>query len=147
MELTDLIPERVKWEPKAGENVLELYFRPFCLEDESWLRRNYPGDELQKVFSTLNATELSRICYHQLEPESKRSLMNVKFMDIDEEGKDIEVGKNGPEKIRLMVKGYSETMDLLNCLLKTRGLSVPLLEEIVRKVGMDGLEKMTHISK
>jgi hypothetical protein len=41
MELTDLIPERVKWEPMAGSTKLELYFRPFNIEDESWLKRTY----------------------------------------------------------------------------------------------------------
>lgn len=147
MELTDLIPERVRWEAKAGDNVIELHMRPFNLEDESFLKRAYPGTKLQEVFSELNGDELSKICFHQLEPESKRALMKIQFMDVDENGKDVEIAKTGPEKIRYMIVGTAATMDLLNCLLKTRGLSLPLLEKIVEKVGIEGLEKLAHVKK
>jgi hypothetical protein len=143
MELEQFIPERVKWEADVpnSEEKLTLFFRLFNLEDESWLKRTY-GDKLDKVFSELQTAEISKIAFHQLELDSKRSLMSVKFLDMDEEGKDIEVAKTGPEKVAALTVGAKGITTLIDNLLKTRGLSLPLLEKIVQEVGTDGLEKL-----
>jgi hypothetical protein len=149
MELEQLIPERVKWEADIpnSEEKLTLFFRLYNLEDEAWLKRTF-GDQLEKVFSELRTMEISRIAFHQLEVDSKRSLMSVKFLDIDEEGADIEVAKTGPEKVALLTIGVEGITSLINNLLKTRGLSLPLLEKIIQEVGEDGLQKiMAHGKK
>ncbi len=143
MELEQLIPERVIWEtdiPNSDQKIT-LTFRLFNLEDESWLKRTY-GDRLEKVFSEVQTAEIAKIAFHQLDLDSKRSLMNIKFLDMDEEGKDIEVAKTGPEKVGALTIGATGITNLINNLLKTRGLSLPLLEKIIDQVGIDGLEKM-----
>lgn len=146
MELEQLIPEKVIWEadiPNSDQKIT-LTFRLFNLEDESWLKRTY-GDRLEKVFSELQTAELSKIAFHQLDLDSKRILMNIKFLDMDEEGKDIEVATTGPEKVGALTIGATGITNLINNLLKTRGLSLPLLEKIIDQVGVDGLNKMmTH---
>lgn len=143
MKLDELIPERVEWRPTAGTTELELYFRKYSLEDEAWLKREF-GDKLEAVFAEVQSASICRIAYHQLDPVSKRELMNVKFMDVDEMGKDFEVALKGPEKIGMMIIGAEAMMDLINNILKTRGLSIPLLEKIVEKVGLDGLRNLAH---
>ena len=143
MELEQIIPERVAWDvdvPNSDQKIT-LIFRLFNLEDESWLKRTY-GDKLEKVFSELQTHEIAKIAFHQLELDSKKFLMSIKFMDMDENGQDIEVAKTGPEKVAALTIGAKGITDLINNLLKTRGLSLPLLEKIVEKVGVDGLEKM-----
>lgn len=143
MELEQLIPERVAWDvdvPNSDQKIT-LVFRLFNLEDESWLKRTY-GDKLEKVFSELQTHEIAKIAFHQLELDSKKFLMSIKFMDMDENGQDVEVAKTGPEKVAALTIGAKGITDLINNLLKTRGLSLPLLEKIVEKVGVDGLEKM-----
>lgn len=143
MELEQLIPEKVIWEAEIpnSDQKITLVFRLFNLEDESWLKRTY-GDKLEKVFSELQTQEIAKIAFHQLDLDSKRSLMSIKFVDMDENGADIEVAKTGPEKVAALTIGAKGITDLINNLLKTRGLSLPLLEKIVAKVGVDGLEKM-----
>lgn len=143
MELEELIPERVAWEVEIpnSDQKITLVFRLFNLEDESWLKRTY-GNQLEKVFSELQTQEIAKVAFHQLDLDSKRKLMSVKFVDMDENGNDIEVAKTGPEKIAALTIGAKGITDLINNLLKTRGLSLPLLEKIVEKVGVDGLEKM-----
>lgn len=149
MELEQLIPEKVIWEadiPNSKEK-RTFVFRLFNLEDESWLKRTY-GDKLNKVFEELQVAEISRIAFHQLELDSKRSLMEIKFLDMDEEGKDIEVAKTGPEKVAALTVGPNGVVELINNLLKTRGLSLPLLEKIADQVGIDGLKRlMAHDEK
>lgn len=134
MQLEELIPESVTFTKKIkgeGEDrELTFILRPFSLEDESWLKRAYPGDALKKAFESMNMDAISRIAFHQLEVECKKELMKIKFMDMDEEGKDIEVAKTGPQKVAHLVIGYPEQMELLKALLKTRGFSMPIIEEL-----------------
>jgi len=134
MELEQLIPERatiVKTIEGEGETrELELNFRPFNLEDESWLKRAY-GDDLKKHFEQMDMEVISRVAFHQLELDSKREVMKLKFYDMDEDsGEESEVSKTGPQKIRQIIAGPSAQMELLTALLKTRGFSMPILEEL-----------------
>ena len=81
MELEQLIPEKASILKKVqGENgeerELELHLRPFNIEDESWLKRAF-GDKLQEVFEKMDMDAISRIAFHQLQPESKRELMKI----------------------------------------------------------------------
>ena len=152
MNLNELIPERVSWKPQVKidgqpDYELELFFRPFTIEDEAKLKRMYPENRLQEVFEKLETTEIVRIAYHQLEPSSKQKLMLIKFKDFDEKGDEIEVAPTGPEKIGCLVKGVGEIIGLIDNILKTRGLSLPLLEKIVKEVGTDGLAKLAHAKK
>lgn len=147
MELNDLIAEKIEWNPKAGDTTLNLQFRLFSIEDEAWLKRTYPGQRLSQVFENLETAEIVRIAFHQLEVASKKVVMGIKFMDVDEEGKDVEVAKTGPEKVGALISGHSGVIEILNLLLKTRGLSLPLLERIVDQVGIDGLKNLTHGKK
>lgn len=152
MELNELIAERVEWRPVLKQEgkediVLELAFRPFSIEDEAWLKRTYPGTRLQEVFEKLETTEIVKIAFHQLEISSKKRIMEVKFIDIDEEGKEFEFAKTGPEKVGVLVRGVQEIITLIDNILKTRGLSLPLLEKIVDQVGIDGLTKLAHGKK
>lgn len=143
MELTELIPERVEWKVKVPgtEEERTFFFREFNLEDEAWLKREYDG-KLEKVFKELQTDHISRIAYHQLAVESKKTLMEIKIMDLDEDGLEVEIAKKGPEKLAFLVIGTSGVVDLIDKLLRTRGMSLPLLEKIVDQVGVSGLEKM-----
>lgn len=135
MNLEELIPERatitktIKGEGEERE--IELNLRPFNLEDESWLKVAF-GDKLKEIFEKMEMEAISRICFHQLEIESKKEVMKLKFMDMDEEGNESEISKTGPQKIRQIVVGYPEQMELLTALLKTRGFSMPVIEELAQ---------------
>ena len=69
---------------------------------------------------------ISRVAFHQLEVESKKEMMKLKFFDVDEDGNDIEIAKTGPQKFRQITKGYVEQFELLKALLKVRGFSMPI---------------------
>lgn len=133
MELEQLIPEKATItktiEGEGESRTLELVLREFNLEDESWLKAAY-GDKLQELFEQMDMDVISRVAFHQLEVESKKELMKLKFFDVDENGEDIEIAKTGPQKFRQITKGYVEQFDLLKALLKVRGFSMPIVEEI-----------------
>lgn len=135
MNLEQLIPETAtltkKIKAESGDSEIVLIFRPFNLEDESWLKVTF-GDELQKKFETMDMSALSQIAFHQITPESKRELMKVKFMDVDDEGNDVEIAKSGPQKFRQLIAGFPEQFELLQVLLKVRGFSMPIVEELAK---------------
>lgn len=141
MELEQLIPERQTWIKKittdSGESSIEFAFRPFCLEDEAFLKRTF-GDSLKEKLEQMDVEAISRIAFHQLEPGSKRDLMKIKFLDISEDGEEIEIAKTGPQKLGRFIVGYSEQFELLKILLKVRGFSMPIIEELSKEIE-DGL--------
>ena len=138
MELDQLIPEKTSWKKTIqGESETREFtfnFRAFDLEDESWLKRTF-GDSLREKLEQMDMDAITKIAFHQLEAESKRALMKVKFMDIDEDGNDVEVCTTGPAKFGKFVVGYPDQFELLKVLLKTRGLSMPIIEEIEGQLG------------
>lgn len=139
MELDELIPQTVSWKPKytdgdGKELEFDFTFRPFTLEDESWIKRNFPGDELVKALNGYDKDAVTRIAYKQLNITSKKELMAVKFIDIDEHGKEVEYAKTGPDKIGLLIVGVPEQLKLLEMLMLTRGMSMPMAEEVGKKM-------------
>lgn len=144
MELDQLIPEQATWERTIegeGETrTLNLTFRPFNLEDESWLKVAF-GDELQSKFETMDMDAITRIAFRQLEVESKRELMKLKFMDVDEDGADVEIAKKGSHKLGKLIIGYPDQIELIKILLKTRGFSMPIIDELGEDLVEDFKEK------
>ena len=140
MQLEDLIPVRVKWNPKfkdaEGKEIdLEFTFREFNLEDESWLKREFGEDKLQQIFQNLQLDEICRIAYRQLDIDSKKRLMEIKFHDIDEDGNEIEIAQKGPAKLGYLIQGgLPDHLHLVKMLLETRGVSMPMLDELGKKI-------------
>lgn len=149
MDLNDLIPERVQWKPslngeKDGESKeLEFYFRPFNLEDESWLKREFGEKQLQEIFEQLQMDKVARIAFRQLEVDSKRRLMDIKFIDIDEDGNEYEIALKGPDKVSALTYGLPEQLELLKMLLRTRGVSMPILDELGKRIVEESAMRMT----
>jgi len=146
MELQDLVPRNVKWEPvldnDGEEKQLSFSFRKFTIRDEAWLAENYPGEKLTKVFSEWDINEICRIAYMQLAPASKRELMGIEFIDLDERGEEFEIAKTGPEKLQMLVAGLGEQKTLIEMLLETRGLSLPVVEKMYDKMSEEDKKKV-----
>jgi len=139
MEIEQLIPESVDWTPKFkdennDEKEVTFTFRPFNLEDESWLKRTYGEKQLQEIFENLQMEKIVRIAFRQLDTNSKRELMKIKFIDIDEDGNEIEIAAKGPDKLGCFVVGYPDQLELMKKLLRTRGISMPILEALGEKI-------------
>ena len=134
MELDQLIPEKTTWKKTIkgeGESrEITLVFRPFDLDDEAWMKRAF-GDDLQEKFEKVDMDAISRIAFHQLELESKRELMAIKYLDMDEDGNEVEVAKTGREKLGKLCVGMSEQIELLKVILNARGLSMPIVEKLI----------------
>jgi hypothetical protein len=144
VNLDQLVPERVKWikefefesQDENGEFVstskeIEFNFRPFDVEDESWLKRAF-GDKMKELLEACDIDTITRMGFHQLEANSKKQLMAIKFMDVNEDGEDFEICKKGPQKLGKLLTGYADQYELLQTLLKTRGFSMPIIEEVAK---------------
>lgn len=146
MELDELIPEKVEWNVKYSnenneESEITFHFRPFNLEDESFLKREYGEKALKDIFENMRMIEIARIAFRQLNIDSKKQLMKMKFVDIDEDGNEIEIAKKGPEKLSCLVVGLPEQLDLLKMLLRTRGISLPILDKLGKEIVEENKKK------
>ena len=138
MELDQLIPETVSWtkniKGESGERSIDLVFREFNLDDEAWLKREF-GDKLKSLLESLDSETISRMAYRQLEPNSKREIMKLKFIDLGEDGKEFEAATTGPQKLSQIIFGLNDQLKLLDVLMRTRGLSMPALEKMANEFG------------
>lgn len=141
MELDELIPERVSWTPTINGEKKDFFFRPFNLEDESFLKREFGDEKLKKIFEDLDMVQITRIAFRQLEVESKKELMKIKFIDVDEDGNDVEIAAKGPEKLSCLIVGLPEQLELVKMLLRTRGVSMPILDKLGEKIVEEQKEK------
>ena len=115
---------------------LDLTFREFTVDDEAWLQAQFPGEgELNRVFKEQSWPHIVRIAFHQCTVKSKQQIFRIKFKkDIDENGKEIEVAKTGPEKLGKLIIDHEIRLLLLTELLKTRIGNLPVIEEIQGQV-------------
>lgn len=152
MNLNELIPEQASMDvtipAESGVETLKITLRPFDLEDESWLKSAF-GDELKEKLEKLDMDVVSRMAFHQLEIEVKRKLMKIKFLDMNEDtGEEVEIAKTGPKKLRKIIIGVPQQLELVEALLKTRGFSMPILEELSGHIKTgDNSEKKTTAKK
>ena len=70
----------------------------------------------------------------------ERELMKIKFVEMSEDGEESESSKTGPQKVRKLTVGYPEQMELLTALLKTRGFSMPIIEELAEHMETEAKE-------
>ena len=132
MNLNDLTPEPVNFElsiPTKSEK-MQLCYRAFSLADEQWVNRTYTQQELADAFLKFDSVIISKIAFKQLDLESKKKIMTLKFLDMDEDGNDIEVNLTGPNKLSAILIGVDSLRIILESLVKCRGVSSPLIEEI-----------------
>jgi hypothetical protein len=145
--LEDLSPVPVDFSLFAGENEVKLTFRPFVLADESWLKREFPEAELKRIFEEFDMPYIAKIGFHQLTLESKRKLMDIKFVDIDEDGQEFETAKKGTDKILMMLGSFKSQIDFIKFLIETRGASFPIFKEMVEDLEKEVKKKMSSKEK
>jgi hypothetical protein len=133
LELTDLIPEFAKFRLAAtGDH--EHTLRPVDLGDRAWVTRTFGSyNEIERIFARQDMEAISKIVFHQLVDKSP-------FAQIEEDEWDDDGVKIGTRKVggyRLVMRALRSPMEmiaLMNALIKTVGISEPILEELKKGV-------------
>ena len=134
--LGDLRPIPVKFSLKyysidlEKQEELELRFRPFELNDEDHLRKNYDDKWIQQVVTAMDVVAMGPLIFRQLDVPSKRKITSIKLIDIDEDGNEVEVAKAGTQKLLHLVQGHENILNIFKSFLACRGFSLPVLEAI-----------------
>lgn len=131
IELEDIIPEPGEFIlRKTGDRVHRL--RPINLEDHTWITKNI-GDEkrVKEIMEGKDLAELCKLIYHQLEDRAQfPSRLEVQ---INDEGDEVERKITGPQALAQCVVSKIDQRDLYVALLKTIGISQPILDKILNK--------------
>lgn len=129
IDLEDLIPMTGEFSLEAtGAIVHQL--RPITLQDQVWIKDKF-GDAqaLQKILEGTKLKELCQLIYHQLLDKSHFRASVVK--EINDEGDEVERKITGPEALASCVSTKKEQLAIYKALLKTIGVSEPMLEEVL----------------
>jgi hypothetical protein len=148
-ELQDLTPQDVDWRVNFtidGQKYDEIFtFRKFSLADEAWLKKRWPGKKLKEVFDNLDMGAICEIAFRVLTMSSKKKLFDIEFEDMDENGNVFEIATTGSEKLQMIVTGLKSQTQLIDHLLKTRGLSLAKVEKLAG--ALDEAEKKKATKK
>lgn len=138
ISLKELIPESGEFTLKAtGAAVHRL--RPISLADKAWAQEKF-GKSIADVLQGRRFMDLCRLCYHQLE---NRMAFPAQVLDgLDDDGHPNKVTTTGPEALALAIVGPREEESLYLALLKTFGISQPLIDKINEDA--EGKKKKSH---
>jgi hypothetical protein len=127
IDLEDLIPATGEFKLEAtGETVHTL--RPITLQDQVWINDKFGGpEELKKILEGTKLKELCQLIYHQL--VDKRHFPSVVEEQINDEGDSVTRKLTGPEMLASSIVSKKEQLNVYKALLKTIGVSEPMLED------------------
>jgi hypothetical protein len=127
IRLEDLIPEGAEITLKKTGKTYRL--KPISLSDELWLNKTF-GAELDSIFRQIKMKEVCRIVFHQLEDEDKEDFLARDVTIINEEGEKATHRIGGAELLFILISGYKEKLEIFEALLKTIGISRPVMEKL-----------------
>lgn len=136
MELTDLFPETGTFKLKStGDH--EHRLRPVNLIDRAWITRTFgEGNVLQAMFEKSDFASITKLVFYLLEDKSP-----FPAGEIDDLGENFEVVKRkvaGPERIMQAIVSPAEQIAVMKALLKTIGVSEPMLDAISQDLAAAG---------
>ncbi len=128
LTLEDIIPQLATFKLRALDTEMEL--RPINVDDELWLRREWPGDQLHRVLGRIEPEAVCRIVFHQLTPESKALLVVQKITIMNEQGESVQGTIGGVALLKTLISGNDELLLVYHALMTTVGIS----REVIAKI-------------
>lgn len=141
IKLEDLVPEGSEFTLKKTGKTYRL--KPITLHDELWLQKTF-GDEIEKIFRQIRMKEVCRIVFHQLEEEDKEDFLSREVTFINEEGEKQSVKMGGAELLFALISGHAEKVKIFEALLRTIGISRPLMEKLEADTKAEEAQKKTQ---
>ena len=130
VRLEDLIPARATFTLKSRPGI-EYALRPMDLNDQVWIKKTFGNqDALQVALQGMDVEAVTRMVYHQLEQSSRKDFVATTESQVDDDGNEVTRTITGPEKLRAELSWPQEFMGLVTVLLKTIGLSQPILDKL-----------------
>lgn len=126
-QLEDLIPEQAEFSIKSTGKTYKL--RPINLDDQVWIQKKF-GEGLENVFKTGDLNKITAFTYHLLDQKGREDFVATKENVIDDDGNKAQVTVTGPEKLRQAMSLTHDLKGLVQALLKTMGISSPMLDNI-----------------
>jgi len=148
LTLAELIPKPAEFYLSKMKKTYKL--RPFNIEDGVYLRDTYGENDIVGMFSD-NGTFLDKciIVYLLLSDEDRADFQYSEGKGFDEVGRPVEKKvSSGPQKLCLAVTGIKEVQDVTIAMLKTMGISQPILDKIeIKEVQKKRKKRKKRIGK
>lgn|SRR3990167_4065428 len=126
MKLADMIPERAVFVIDGKE----YWLREVTLADHAWIQHTF-GNQIEIIFKEQKMVEIGKIIYRLL--EDKSDFLPADISDFDDNGEAVKRRISGPERFLSRIKGPAKQLELFNALLKTIGISQPIMDELEKK--------------
>lgn len=118
-----------------GGHVVELYFRPFTLADASWMQKTFDTEQKRMSLASMAIEEVSRVVWHMLAPESKKTFSNITFKEYDEDSEtEIEVKITGHKKLMYSLASQNDLLEMFDAYARSKSLNSFIPEEYKKKI-------------
>jgi hypothetical protein len=103
----------------------EVFLNPISIQDDEWLSEHYTQDELTQAFTKVDVEILFSIFWRLLDNDAKRMISKAEVVEWDGlVEKKIEV-TDPVKKLKMIVAGAKEIMEIMTAILNTRKNSMP----------------------
>lgn len=131
MTLEDLIPKPAEFYLSKTDKTYKL--RPFNIEDSTYLVSKYGKEGVERMLAEKTGTFLDkcRIVYLLLSDEDRADFQYSEKKGFDEEGRPLDRKvSSGPHKLCFAVTGIVEVQEVTLAMLKTIGVSQPIIDKL-----------------
>lgn len=127
IELNDIIPQEAEFFLKSKSKSFKL--RKITLRDRAWIKDKFK-DDIERIFSTTDFSNLIIIIYHQLTDECKKDFLAITRKCIDDDGVEKEIFVKGYELLSEAISDPKEIRDVMMAFMLTMGLSQPIIDKV-----------------
>jgi len=127
VRLEDICPETGEFELAAFPGEI-FHLRPISLSDSAWMIQKFGGQAgIELMFKSVDLDKLSILIFRLL--QEKEMFASESMEEYDDDGNKVQIRITGPEKLKRSICGPKEQIAVIQALLKTIGVSQPLIEE------------------
>lgn len=128
IKLEDLRPQPASFRLRKFSH--DFLLRPVSLADDAWLRETF-GAEVEKAMSTEEG--MVRLAYRLMAEEDKAIFKPIDRTVLDENGETKNERVGGWRLLLESIEGIDEKTKVARALIHTRGISAPVLDEIIEE--------------
>lgn len=113
------------------EGEISLSFRKFSMADIMNYKNRYSGSSIEDKMLEGDLTIASEIFFNQLTKSSKKKVFEVIITDIDEDGEEIELKLNGPQRMAYILNNGPNDLETVRLLLEIQNVSKEKIDEFL----------------
>lgn len=127
LTLEDIVPEATEFVVSNGKT---FRLNKMNIVDSQWLNKTFGQEGMNRIFKQLEIDGIVRMAWRMLSSEDKQGFVAREFTEVQEDGTELKIKRGGVELFKAEFQGPMDLLALLKALLRTIGISQPILDKL-----------------